>query len=108
MIEMSGTRHHDQDNQAFGASVAGVGVDAGDGAATGAAAGAGACVPAGGATRGACVPAALPAKGSRAMLRARLMASPSQRWWREQTPVMRRGRILPRSWTNCERMSARL
>src|SRR5260370_2589508 len=39
------------------------------------------------------------ANGSRAMLRARLMASPSQRWWREHVPVMRRGRILPRSCT---------
>src|SRR5271165_1636275 len=58
--------------------------------------------------RGCCVPLALPAKGSRAILRARLMATPSQRWWREQTPVIRRGRILPRSWTNCDRMSARL
>src|ERR1700730_14993307 len=58
--------------------------------------------------RGAWTPAALPANGNRAMLRARLMATPSQRWCRAQTPVMRRGRILPRSCTNWERMSARL
>src|SRR5206468_9526405 len=31
-------------------------------------------------TRGACVPAALPANGNKAMLRARLMATPNQGW----------------------------
>src|SRR6266436_8523734 len=40
------------------------------------------------------------ANGNNAMLRARLIASPSHRWWREHVPVMRRGRILPRSCTN--------
>src|ERR1700731_1095634 len=58
--------------------------------------------------RGCCVPAALPANGSNAIFLARLIATPSHRWCREHTPVMRRGRILPRSCTNCERMSARL
>src|SRR5215471_8316059 len=41
------------------------------------------------------------AKGSRAMLRARLMAAVKRRWWGVHTPVKRRGTILPRSATNC-------
>src|SRR4029077_7164399 len=89
-----------------GSVAAGTGAGGAGAAATGAAAGG--CAPAGTTCRGACVPEALPAKGISAMLRARLMATPSQRWGREQTPVIRRGRILPRSCTNCERMSARL
>ena len=40
------------------------------------------------------------ANGSRAIFRARLMASDSARWCVEQVPVRRRGRILPRSATN--------
>src|SRR5439155_27138175 len=47
-------------------------------------------LPPGTTTRGACVPAALPENGSSAMLRARLMATPSQRWCLAQTPVIRR------------------
>src|SRR2546429_10024236 len=87
---------------AWGASPAGAGAGC---------AAAGACPPCGapGVTaRGACVFAALPEKGSKAILRARLMATPNPRWCRAQTPVIRRGRILPRSCTNCDRMSARL
>ena len=63
-------------NYALGASVAGAA-----GAAGGAAADGGAACGAPGAVtgRGACVPEALPAKGMSAMLRARLMATPSQR-----------------------------
>src|SRR5579859_700870 len=98
-------------NYAFGAWLAGAAgaCAAGDAGAAGAACGADAgCAPPGVTARGAWVPAALPAKGISAMLRARLMATPSQRWCREHTPVIRRGRILPRSCTNCERMSARL
>ena len=41
------------------------------------------------------------AKGSSAMLRACLMARVSLRWCVVQTPVRRRGTILPRSATNC-------
>src|SRR5437879_1304649 len=39
------------------------------------------------------------ANGSSAMFRARLTATPNQRWCLEQVPVMRRGKILPRSCT---------
>src|SRR5439155_1278627 len=37
--------------------------------------------------------------GSRATVRARLIAWVSWRWWRAQLPEMRRGMILPRSLT---------
>src|SRR5207245_1739040 len=37
--------------------------------------------------------------GSRATVRARLMAWVSWRWWRAQLPEIRRGMILPRSVT---------
>lgn len=42
------------------------------------------------------------ANGSNAMFRACLMASASRRWCGVQTPVRRRGTILPASATNCE------
>ncbi len=44
---------------------------------------------------------ARPANGSNAMLRACLMAVASRCWCGEQTPVNRRGTILPLSATNC-------
>ena len=44
---------------------------------------------------------ARPANGNRAMLRACLMAEDNRRWCGVQTPVSRRGTILPLSATNC-------
>src|ERR1022692_4032572 len=42
------------------------------------------------------------------MLRDCLMACETLRWWRVQTPVRRRGTILPRSATNpCSRRTSR-
>ena len=40
---------------------------------------------------------AVTVKGRSAMLRARLIASVTLRWWRAQLPLMRRGTTLPRS-----------